>query len=56
MDFVDCIVYNNINRTWHDSQRCGACRVVYRNVTDNVTNKRTITFRVTEKVTDKDGA
>lgn len=56
MDFMDCIVYNNINRTRHASQRCWACRVIYKNVTDvvtdNVTNKRTVTFRAT----DKDGA
>lgn len=60
MAFVECIAYNIINRTWHASQRCGACRGVYKNVTDfvtdNVTNKRTVTFRVIEKMTDKYGA
>ena len=29
---------------------------IYRTVADNVINKRTVTFRVTEKVTDKYGA
>ena len=38
MDFMDCIVYNNINRTRHASQRCWACRVIYKNVTDVVTD------------------
>ena len=38
----------------------GYLLTIYRNVTDfvtdNVTNKRTVTFRVIEKVTDKYGA
>lgn len=47
-------------RSFGYADHVGYSTAIYRNVTDfvtdNVTNRKTVTFRVTEKVTDQDGA